>query len=127
MTNKTSEETTYYRNFLNDLIVNIRNEIPNTPENELVILDLNSTLESLWYKAPEVLTETFISILNILTMYIPLHTDDSLNPQWVKNINKIWLAAVQESNNGFEIGATTENISAPPLNDDQKIGEDIGA
>ena len=111
MTYKTEEYSSYYRNFLKDLIVNIRNEIPNNPKNKSLIMDLNSTLESLWYKAPEILTETFISILNILTIYIPLHTDDSLNPQWVKNISNIWTAAVQESNNEFE--TTKKNINVP--------------
>jgi len=114
MTTKTTEYASYYRNFLKDLIENILKEVPNDPENSLFIMNLNNTLESLWYKAPEILNSTLISILDILKKYIPLNADDALNPQWVKNIRDIWTTAVRDLDNRLEIDAITKDVSGPP-------------
>ena len=72
MQHKGVEYTAYYRNFLKDLIVNIKGLVPENAENRSLLIDLNSTLGSLWYQAPELLNNTLHRVLNILKTYIPL-------------------------------------------------------
>jgi len=117
MNKKTIEYTSYYRTYLNNLIINIRKEVPNNQEHILLRSELNNTLESLWYQAPEILDNTVIDVLHILTKYVPFYEDESKNPQWIKNIRTLWTVTVQELNNGLEIGVSIDKIDAPPLSD----------
>ena len=110
---KTEAESSYYRIFLKNLIVDITEEIPNT--HQQAILTFNSTKESLWYQAPELLDNTLHSIYSNLQKYIPLNNDDSNNPQWVKNIKKIWGTALHEINEGLEVGASVDEVAGPTL------------
>ena len=105
------DETTY-RYFLKDLIIDIKNEVPE--EKHQIRFELESIFKKLWYKAPEILNHTVKEILYVLTKYIPLYEDISKNPEWVKRINVIWKAAMRRIDEGLEVSASLETISAPP-------------
>lgn len=113
---RTEAESAYYRNFLNRLILSITKEIPNQTHHQ-AILEFNSTRNSLWYQAPELLDNMFNTIRAHLQRYIPLDADNSKNHQWVKNIKKIWETAVHELNEGLEIGAAVDEVNGPTLSD----------
>ena len=78
------------RGFIKDVIVAIYNEIPSTKEYEFTQSRLTKNLDSLWYKAPEVLNNSWIEIYVFLESYLILNADMSKNPQWIKNIIAIW-------------------------------------
>jgi len=78
------------RNFMKSIIVAIYNEIPSTKEYESAQLRLKSILDSLWYRAPEVLNNSWTDVYKFLELYLILYEDMSKNPQWIKNIIIIW-------------------------------------
>ena len=82
------------KQFIKKIIVDIFNELPHTDEYTSARSRLTSTLDSLWYKAPEVLNNSWIDIYQFLENYLPLKPK---NPQWVKNIIVIW----EEGNEKF--------------------------
>ena len=106
--------TARYRIFLKDLIEKITNAIPNDDEYRLIVSSLNSTAESLWYQAPELLNNTFLKILSILQQYVPLDPEEGNNPPWILTIKNIWDVACNELDNNFEVGASTNNVATPP-------------
>jgi len=108
---RTESESSYYRIFLKNLIDNI---IKQTPDEHNSLSELEGTRVSLFYQAPEILDNTFLTILNILRIYFPLNDDDTKNPQWLKNIRTIWITACNEKKNGFEVGASIDEVAAPP-------------
>ena len=78
------------RNFIKDIIVSIYNEVPSTEEYKSAQLRLSSILDSLWYRAPEVLNNSWMDVFKFLELYLILDADMSKNPQWLKNIIAIW-------------------------------------
>ena len=109
---KTAEESAYFREFLKKLIDDITNEIPDDEQEKTN--DLESIKMTLFHRAPEILNNSFLEILSFLRRNIVLYEDDSKNPQYIKNISTIWAKACNEIKNGFETGAATEEIAAPP-------------
>ena len=80
-----------YRLSLKHVIDNIVSHLPDTDEYRLVQGDLNDIKGSIYYKAPEVLTNSAYKVHDILKKYLPLNTeDDTKNPQWLKNIRDGW-------------------------------------
>ena len=73
--------------FIKKIIVDIFNELPDTEEYKSARIKLTSILNSLWYKAPEILNNSWIDIYQFLESYI---NNEAENPQWVKNIIVIW-------------------------------------
>ena len=114
MSFKPESYTHPYRIFLDNLIVNIAKEIPDDDTHCLLIGNLKTTRESLWYLAPELLNNTLIDILGILRTSLPLDPDNTKNPQWLQNIQTIWEDAVIEIDTGFETGAPSKELNAPP-------------
>tara|TARA_Y100000590_G_C15100711_1_gene781106 strand:- start:231 stop:581 length:351 start_codon:yes stop_codon:yes gene_type:complete len=98
--NKTEEESGYYRFFLSQLINNIIKELPEDKSNVKLVLE--STKMSLFYKAPEILDNSFLDILNILRTHFPLEKDESKNPQYIKNILILWNNACNQIKNGLK-------------------------
>jgi len=111
ITMRSKIEASKFRIFLKNLIDNIINQIPNEHG---ALIELKAARTSLFYQAPEILDNTFLTILNILQNYLPLKEDDTKNLQWLKNIRTIWIAACDEIKKGPEIGASTDEVMAPP-------------
>lgn len=80
------------REFLKNLMVNIYNLIPEK-DNDSILMELRSKLDSLFYTAPEILGNFMIDIHLILQKYIPLNEQ---NPPWVDGINTIWQQALKD-------------------------------
>jgi len=82
------------KHFIKNIIVNIFNELPDTPEYKSARRKLTSILDSLQFKAPEVVNNSWADIYQFLEIYLPLKPK---NPQWIKNIIIIW----EEGNEKF--------------------------
>lgn len=83
-------QTTFVRKLLNKTLKNIIKEIPDNDEWSNAIIELTSVNTSLYYKAPEILIGYITIIHNALVNMIPINEDNTKNPQWKKNIIKIW-------------------------------------
>ena len=74
-----------FRLSLKHVIEDIVSHLPDTDEYRLVRGDLNDVKGSIYYTAPEVLTNSANKVHNILKKYLPLNTeDDTKNPKWLK-------------------------------------------
>jgi len=58
--------------------------------------ELCSKLDSLFYTAPELLSNYIIDIHLMLEKNIPLHENATDNPLWVNAINTIWQKALED-------------------------------
>jgi hypothetical protein len=108
----------YFRIFLQDLIINILKVIPE--ENTELINALNETYKTMFYRAPEILGITYKDILRILSTKVPLHDDDTKNPDWINELKHVWEKGVHTMNNDEEIGMLSKEIQAPPSSEGAK-------
>ena len=107
---KTSiEYTSHYRAVLNNLICDIITEIPTDIQHIALVREFKNARETLAYTAPELLDNCVLKLLNILQLYVPWEYDESKNPQWIKNIRKLWTAATELIDAGL-----MEKATGPP-------------
>ena len=107
---KTSiEYISNYRTTINKLIDDIIQEIPTDIQHLQLAGDFISAKKSLAYTAPEILNNSVLKLLNILQLYVPWEYDESKNPQWIKNIRKLWTVAMELINNNL-----IEKVAGPP-------------
>ena len=108
--NKSSfEYTSHYRAVLNKLINDIIGEIPTDIQHLALVGEFRTARETLAYTAPEILDNSVLKLLNILQLYVPWEYDESKNPQWIKNIRKLWTVAMELINNNL-----IEKVAGPP-------------
>ena len=81
------------RQILRDVICAIYKEIPDTDKNATLKNDLHSILDSLFYRAPEIISQTWHDIYNFLCLKIPLKNNIKDDPQWIQNIQILWKSA----------------------------------
>ena len=112
---KTSREYAHlYRTFINKLINDIIQEIPADAAYHIFAEAMRSAKQSLAYSAPEILDHSVLKVLNMLRLYVPWKYEESENPQWIINIRRLWTNAIQQIDNGLEIGAFEPEVEAPP-------------
>ena len=104
---------------LKNVIDDIIREIPAVDPYLLTICELKAERSSILYKAPEILSNSIYSILNILASAFPLNMeDDSKNLQWIKKIRDIWNIFTAKYKDGFTPTVTPKQISVTHVDDE---------
>tara|TARA_B100000470_G_C19794034_1_gene393476 strand:- start:2297 stop:2641 length:345 start_codon:yes stop_codon:yes gene_type:complete len=98
-----AEYTSLYRSVINKLIDDITLEIPTDNQHQYVLGELKRAKQSLAYTAPEILDNCILKILNILRLHIPWNSEESKNPQWIKNIRGYWTRIIKQIDDGLEV------------------------
>ena len=99
-----SEYTSLYRAIINKLIDDIIVEIPTDNQHQSALIELRSAKQTLAYTAPEILNNSVLEVLTILRKRVPWNSEESKNPQWIKNIRRHWTRTVKQIDNGLEVG-----------------------
>ena len=92
-TELTASQENLVRSILYKFLKNILDEIPNDNDeikNKRGREEFTYLYKSLVYKAPELLLGYFTTIRETLIRVFPIDEDDTKNPQWKKNILKMW-------------------------------------
>ena len=71
------EHSSSKQQFIKNIIVNIYNEIPDNDKYRSAHIRLSSILDSLWYKAPEIINNSWHDIYKFLEDYLILDNDMS--------------------------------------------------